>query len=139
VHSPATVLTYVKSLRAGNAPHYLGHNPIGGWMVIALLSTLLLVTLSGLKVYAIEEGKGPFALSPSLNPIATVQAEGEEEDEGDESKDEAEEEFWEEIHEASSNFMLVLIALHILGVVMSGYLHKEKLIKAMITGKKNQP
>lgn len=141
VHSPATVLTYVKSLRAGNAPHYLGHNPIGGWMVIALLSTLLLVTLSGLKVYAIEEGKGPFAHSQSLNPIATAQAEEEEEeeDEGDESKDEAEEEFWEEIHEASSNFMLVLIALHILGVVMSGYLHKEKLIKAMITGKKNQP
>jgi cytochrome b len=102
---------------------------------------LLVVTLSGLKVYAIEEGQGPFAHSPSLSPIATAQAEEEEEeeDEGDESKDEAEEEFWEEIHEASSNFMLVLIALHILGVVVSGYLHKEKLIKAMITGKKNQP
>jgi len=34
--------------------------------------------------------------------------------------------------------MLVLIALHIVGVVVSGRLHKENLVKAMLTGKKEQ-
>ena len=52
-------------------------------------------------------------------------------------KSEEDEEFWEEIHEASSNFMLGLIVLHILGVVVSGKLHKENLMKAMITGEKD--
>jgi cytochrome b len=33
--------------------------------------------------------------------------------------------------------MLGLIALHILGVVISSRKHKENLVKAMITGEKN--
>ena len=138
VRSPAEVLAYFKSLRSGNAQHYLGHNPLGGWMVLALLATLLIVTLSGLKVYAIEEGKGPFAANTlHVNPISLAQAEeDEDEDRGQEGEDEAEEEFWEEIHEASSNFMLLLIAVHVLGVVIASRVHKEALVKAMFTGKK---
>ena len=46
------------------------------------------------------------------------------------------EEFWEEIHEASSNFMLLLILIHLIGVFVSGKLHDENLAKAMLTGKK---
>jgi cytochrome b len=136
IYSPTTVIDYVKQLRSGNARHYLGHNPIGGWMVLALLATLLLVTISGLKVYAIEEGQGPFASSSAnLAPIAAAYAEEEQND----SDDEADEEFWEEIHEASSNFMLLLIVAHVLGVVIAGRVHKENLVKAMFTGKKQLP
>lgn len=146
VHSPAMVYKYVKSLRTGHPQHYLGHNPLGGWMVIALLLTLFVVTLSGIKVYAIEEGKGPFAGSPSieLSPIAAAFAEDEYEKEdenverGIKKSNENEEEFWEEIHEASSNLMLLLIAMHVFGVALSSRLHNENLIKAMLTGKKNR-
>jgi len=105
-------------------------------MVLALLATLLVVTLSGLKVYAIEEGQGPFASSSAnLAPVGLAHAEEEQND----SDDEADEEFWEEIHEASSNFMLLLIAVHVLGVVIAGRVHKENLVKAMFTGKKHLP
>jgi len=146
IRSPAVVCQYVKDLRAGHPPHYLGHNPLGGWMVMALLLTLFVVTLSGLKVYAIEEGKGPFAgvQSIELTPIAAAYAEDEDEDEdeGDEDREqkpnEADEEFWEEIHEASTNLMLLLIALHVFGVILSGRLHKENLVKAMLTGNKTR-
>ncbi len=135
IYSPATVAAYIKSLRTGTAQHYLGHNPLGGWMVLALLTTLFVVTLSGLKVYAIEEGKGPFAASSiNLTPLSTAHAE--EEEDGKQNTNEAEEEFWEEIHEASSNFMLLLIAVHVLGVVVASRMHKESLVKAMFTGKK---
>lgn len=50
---------------------------------------------------------------------------------------EAEEEFWEDIHEASISFMLLLIVLHVVGVIVASRQHNESLVKAMITGSKN--
>ncbi|AMK79032.1 MULTISPECIES: cytochrome b/b6 domain-containing protein [Methylomonas] len=136
VCSPGGVYNYIRELRAGSAKHYLGHNPLGGWMVVALLVTLLVVTISGLKVYAIEEGRGPLAGNPAvLTLISAAHAEDDEKEET-ESQDE---EFWEEIHEGSTNFMLFLISLHLIGVILSSKLHKENLVKAMLTGKKPKP
>lgn len=133
VRSPGTVIRYLKDLAAGRPKRYLGHNPAGGWMVVALLLTLLVVTVSGLKVYAIEEGLGPLAgAAPALTVISVAHADDDEHDE-----DEASEEFWEEVHEVSANLMLLLIFLHVTGVIISGRLHKEQLVKAMITGKKD--
>ncbi len=42
----------------------------------------------------------------------------------------------EELHELSSNFMLLIVVVHIAGVVVSSWLHRENLIWAMVTGKK---
>jgi len=44
---PAVVLAYLKSLRHGQVRRYVGHNPAGGVMVLALLAILLIVTVSG--------------------------------------------------------------------------------------------
>jgi cytochrome b len=44
--------------------------------------------------------------------------------------------FIEELHELSSNFMLLIVIIHIAGVVVSSRLHRENLIRAMVTGKK---
>lgn len=138
VSSPGTVIQYLKDLLARKPKHYTGHNPAGGWMILALLVTLIVVTVSGLKVYAIEEGLGPLAAeAPALTLISSAYADDDEHDDNDEhDKDEAAEEFWEEIHEASSNFMLLLIFLHVAGVIVSSRLHDEQLVKAMFTGKK---
>lgn len=147
--SPRTVVRYLKSLIERKPSYYVGHNPAAGWMIVALLLCLIVVTVSGLKVYAIEEGLGPLAQSNSeFEIISNANADGDENDEGEDEEHEfnrhnsehpeenESEEFWEEIHEASSNFMLFLIFLHIAGVATSSYLHNENLIKAMITGKK---
>jgi len=138
VSSSGTVIQYLKDLLARKPKHYTGHNPAGGWMILALLVTLIVVTVSGLKVYAIEEGLGPLAAeAPALTLISSAYADDDEHDDNDEhDKDEAAEEFWEEIHEASSNFMLLLIFLHVAGVIVSSRLHDEQLVKAMFTGKK---
>lgn len=45
-------------------------------------------------------------------------------------------EWLEELHEAVSGAMLAVVAVHILGVVVSSVLHRENLAKAMITGRK---
>jgi cytochrome b len=44
--------------------------------------------------------------------------------------------FFEELHELSANFMLLIVAIHVAGVFVSGWLHKENLVRAMVTGKK---
>ncbi len=144
VYSPKIVIQYLKGLVAKNPKHYIGHNPAGGWMVIVMLVCLFVVTVSGLKVYAIEEGLGPLAGEiPVLAINRYAYADDDGDDNGDHEKnesrhgeDEEAEEFWEEIHEVSSNFMLLLIFLHITGVIISGRLHDKHLVKAMITGKK---
>lgn len=40
----------------------------------------------------------------------------------------------EDIHGYATNAMLAVIAVHLLGVFMSSFLHKENLVRAMITG-----
>ena len=142
VYSPGTVIEYLKALVAKNPKHYVGHNPAAGWMVIAMLLSLFVVTVSGLKVYAIEEGLGPLAGEPpALIVIRSAYADDGDDDEHGKNEDrhgedEEAEEFWEEIHETSSNLMLLLIFLHITGVIVSGRLHNENLVKSMLTGKK---
>jgi cytochrome b len=137
VYSPGTVIQYLKDLVAKKQKHYIGHNPAGGTMVIAMLLCLFVVSVSGLKVYAIEEGLGPLAgESPALTVISPAYADDDEKHENGHDEDEEAEEFWEEIHEVSSNLMLLLIFLHITGVIVSTRLHDEHLVKAMFTGKK---
>jgi cytochrome b len=130
VYSPGSVIKYIKDSIAGRPKHYIGHNPAGGVMIIALLLSLGGVTYSGLKVYAIEEGAGPLAQSTEISFIKSAHADN------DEHEEHEEEEFWEEIHEASANFVLFLVILHIAGVFIVGRLHDENLVKGMITGKK---
>ena len=134
LYSPKTVSEYLKGLASQKPKHYIGHNPAGGWMVILMLLGLFAVSYSGLKLYAVEEGLGPLAGdAPTVTLISPAYA-----DDDDDDEEEGGEEFWEEIHEASANFMLFLVFLHIAGVIVSGRLHNENLVKAMLTGKKTQ-
>lgn len=138
VFSPGKVIQYLTSLKNGKPEHYIGHNPAGGYMVVAMLATLLVVTYTGLKAYG-AEGHGPLAASNQISIISVANAQEEDEEhEATGAKGGESEEYWEEIHEASTYFMLGLIALHIAGVVVSSRLHKENLVKAMITGNKDQ-
>lgn len=47
VRGPREVLGYALALLRGREPRYLGHNPLGGTMVVALLVTLLVICVSG--------------------------------------------------------------------------------------------
>ena len=131
VFSPASVIAYIKGLFAGSPKRYLGHNPAGGVMVILMLLSLIAVSWTGLKAYQ-AEGKGPLASNTITLGITPAQADGwgEEEHEG------GGDEFWEEAHEATVNFMLLLIVLHLGGVAISSLLHRENLARAMVTGRK---
>lgn len=154
VYSPARVLEYLKNLLARKPQHYIGHNPAGGAMVIALLVSLVGTTVTGLQLYAVEENKGPLALTAaapgaatlSINLINDARAkENEEEDDeviaaaenSNHEVDKEAEEIWEEAHELFANLTLLLVLLHVAGVIASSMIDKEKLVKTMLTGKKD--
>jgi cytochrome b len=135
IYSPSNVMAYLKSIISGNPKRFLGHNPAGGIMVLALLTVLGTTTLSGMKLYAIEEGEGPFASNVQISLVNQAHADSDDKKHG-ESEGEKDEEFWEEIHETSINLLMLLILLHILGVVLASKQHKENLARAMVTGDK---
>ncbi|GGW35052.1 cytochrome b561 [Gemmobacter lanyuensis] len=47
VRSPRAVLDYLALLRVGREPRYLGHNPAGGAMIVALIATVAGTALTG--------------------------------------------------------------------------------------------
>ena len=114
VKPPPVVKAYLIDLVHGRAERYIGHNPAGGAMVIALLSALLMITISGMALYG-SEGHGP------LNGtwLAAIS-----------------EDLLEEVHEFFVNFTLILIGLHILGVAHASLIHRENLVRAMWRGRK---
>ena len=47
VRSPSEVRRYAAEVLARREKRYLGHNPLGGWMVVALLATIIAVGITG--------------------------------------------------------------------------------------------
>jgi cytochrome b len=106
VRSPAATLRYALFVLKGAEPRYLGHNPLGGWMVVALLVNAALAGLSG-WLYTTEEFWG--------------------------------EEWLERAHDALAISLLALVALHVLGVIVTSIRQRENLAASMIHGRKRAP
>lgn len=47
VRPPVTTLSYAREMLARREPRHVGHNPLGGWMIVALLAVSALAGLSG--------------------------------------------------------------------------------------------
>ncbi len=115
--SPGETLAYFRSMFTGHPKHYYGHNPAGALMVFALLGLLALIFVSGLLTLSAIDFEGPLLFL--ANRVS----------------DEASYAF-RDIHEFLPIVGLVLVSLHILGVIAGSIQHKENLVRAMLTGKK---
>jgi cytochrome b len=109
---------YTKKLAALRPPHSIGHNPLGGWMVILLLAMLAGVVVTGLfgaeSENGVQETAGPLAHLVS----AAVASE------------------MIEMHEELFNILLILVGIHVAGVIADIVLTRDNLVRAMITGYK---
>ena len=47
IRAPSATITYARAVLTRTEPRYLGHNPLGGWMILALLAAVIAVGLSG--------------------------------------------------------------------------------------------
>jgi cytochrome b len=116
IPSPASALRHARAVWNGTAPRYLGHNPLGGLMIIALL--LVLLTQGSLGLFAVDDNDltgGP------LNHLVS----------------EADAKEATRRHAFIFEFILLpLAALHIAVNVFYSVIKKEPLVRAMVTGAK---
>jgi cytochrome b len=103
LRGPGAVIAHLRELLAGQAGPHAGHNPAGGWAVLALLAGGLAAAGSGWLAW---------------------QSGGE---------------FWEEGHEALANGLLVLVGVHIAAVLLTSWRARDRLVPAMLTGRKAVP
>src|SRR5580765_810933 len=47
VRGPRAALRYARAVAARREPRFIGHNPLGGWMVVALMSCVVALAASG--------------------------------------------------------------------------------------------
>lgn len=114
VRSPAYTLKYGLQLAKRQEPHYIGHNPLGGWMVVMLL--LLSAAQAGTGLFANDEifTEGPLVHLVSYDLSVEITR-------------------W---HKLIFDGLLIAIGLHLLGVIVHQVFKGEKLIQAMLHGRK---
>ncbi len=117
VKSPSQVKSYLIDVLHFRAKRYLGHNPAGGVMVIALLVSIVMTVFFGMLTYGAMEFSGP--LAGMVSGVSDGLAEG-----------------FEEVHEFFANFTLLLVGLHVIGVAVASLQHRENLVQSMIDGYK---
>jgi cytochrome b len=103
VRRPREVLAYLRDVCRFRARRYVGHNPAGAAMILALLLALTATVVTGVMM--------------------TTDA------------------YWgaewvEDLHEALANVTVALILLHVAGVLIASFQHRENLVTAMVTGRK---
>jgi cytochrome b len=114
VYSGRSVKDYAKRLLRFSPPRFVGHNPLGGWMVILMLAVLAGTVVTGLFSGDDDGGAGillPLIAAPGGEGLA-------------------------EVHEFFGNFIIVLAAIHVVAVFVDWFLTGDNLVKAMINGRK---
>ncbi len=114
VRSPAAALAYLRALAARQAPHTTGHNPAGGWAVLAMLGLNLLIGISGILVLGAEEGFGPLAGWADIGSGVLLH----------------------ELHELLAWSLMALVLLHVAAVIYESRSEGQNLAAGMIHGRK---
>lgn len=117
IYKPATIVAFLKQTFRLSAKRYIGHNPAGGAMIIALLTSLLITAGSGVALLGAVDQAGPLASLFQFSGYTWADP-------------------LEEIHEFFANLTLVLVFIHLAGVITESLIHKENLVSAMFTGYK---
>jgi len=117
LYGPVTVAKYLSSLLRLEPTCHVGHNPAGGWSVVALLLALSLQAVTGL--FANDEifTQGPLAGRVSYETSDLLTS----------------------VHRYNFYVLLGLICLHVAAVFFYLLVKRENLISAMFTGRKRVP
>lgn len=111
---PWQALRYGRDLLGGRARAYLGHNPLGGWMVFALLAALAFQTGTGLFANDDALAEGPLAGKVSYDMSGYLTG----------------------LHYTGFRIIVVLVAIHVAVNLIYRFWKKEDLITPMISGYK---
>lgn len=128
---PSAVLAYLREMARGKERRYLGHNPAGAAMTVALLVTLAGTVLSG---WLIADTTRLARLPDLPRMVAPAWAGGDGDGERGEGGG-----LMKDAHDLLSSLLMVLVVAHVGGVALASFRHRENLAGAMITGDKRAP
>jgi cytochrome b len=114
VRGPAAVRRYAVKILRPDSRHYLGHNPLGGWSIVAMLSALMVQSGTGLFANDDIVTEGPLYKWVSK----------------------ASSDWLTRIHKLNQEVIIGLVAIHILAVLFYFFFKRENLLKPMVTGLK---
>lgn len=117
VRGPMAGVAHLRELFGRHELRDVGHNAVGGWMVVAMLLALLVQAATGLFADDAILTMGPLGelVSSDTREVLT------------------------DIHELLIKIILVLIGLHVLAVLAYWVLRSTNLVKPMVTGRKTLP
>jgi cytochrome b len=114
VSSPAAIWRYAKGLAAGTMIQTVGHNPLGGIMVIVMLLLVGFQATTGLFATDDIVWTGPYNGAVSSATAETLTS----------------------LHHRNFNFILAAVALHIMAIAFYFLVKKQNLVGAMFHGRK---
>lgn len=116
VPRPATSIGYALALLRGREGHYLGHNPLGAWMVLLLLLLCGAMAVTGLFNADVDRLviEGPLAASVSDAVVGIAHT----------------------LHHRLFDILKICIVLHLAAVAFHALVKREPLVSAMVSGRK---
>jgi cytochrome b len=112
---PWTAVHYALDLVRGRKRAFLGHNPLGGWMILILLTA---VTVQGtLGLFSLEHNE--MVAGPLKRLVAHETSEA-----------------ITKLHVKGINVIFALVAVHITANILYGLIKKDPLITGIVTGRK---
>jgi len=117
IYGPRAATAYVAALTQRKPSNYLGHTPLGGWMVVAMLLALLVQVGTGLFANDDIFVEGPlFAwVSKATSDWLTT------------------------VHKWNFELLLVLAGVHLAAVLYYALALRENIVTPMFTGRKRLP
>lgn len=113
------IIQHLRDLVRMRPAQHTGHTPVGGVMIFLLLFGLLILTLSGVMLYALEGALLPFAgLMTGVDLDTTI--------------------LIEHVHGWVADLLVLFVLFHVAGVLFESILQKQNLVRAMITGYKKE-
>lgn len=106
--APNRVIAYIKGER-----QFYGHNPLGSWMIVIMLSSIIVQITSGLMTSDDIFVEGPWVIWVTEEWVSVAGS----------------------IHGTNYYVLLFLVISHILAIVFYKTIKKQNLVAAMITGK----
>jgi cytochrome b len=137
LYPAGVILGYARDTLLSRAKRYLGHNPLGGVMILVMLICLLATGVTG---YVLERAQqqpaalASYSLSSSTG-VSAISVARADDDSGETHRADRHHSRWlKHTHEFFAKLMLLLIFLHLAGVILESRLHGENLVRAMFTG-----
>lgn len=113
--TPGRVLSYLRQMFRGDNPETVGHNPLGSLMIFVTLTLVAVQAVSGLFMDDEIMFAGPYFDAVSSDVARTMNM----------------------LHNNVMNIILVLVGIHVAAVLYHAFVRRERIIRAMLSGRKS--